>query len=628
MNKKTNIGTAAANLLSNFFTNGYIYKVPEYQRKYTWTTDKQLKIFWEDITSLFWQNYENSSNNSYFFGTIISMNKNNEQLLIDGQQRITTFLLFFKALYDHISQDEKFDDKSNALSVLKGKIYWTETGDKSQRLKITHINNEDLFKNIFSELDDTNFEKLLKNKNTFVKKSIYHKNYFYLREKIYGLSSKLSQDKYDKNIFDFYEKVMDKIWVVKIELGNNDDELAIFESINSKGAKLSVVDLIKNFLYIKTRDFQSGPVDYNNKILTFFTKDIYNNFNFLKKDANEKEQEKQLIDFFRTYIIYSLSTMEKGSNTIKLPPANKPEELYNIFKIIFKEKYNNLRNPSDFDDFFKDINQKLYIQDYIYNKSNTSNKMTKLSLVLSLMYKEISGSQLLPLLFQISDDIFEIHSTQDTHHIESNEKFQKTILFMEEFYTKRNICGMGSRLLTRSVNQIRVNTLDELKSQLLEVKDWMPNDTIFEQFLRANMLFSNSKPQLKMVLWRIEFERNKNSNETVSPVTIKNSSLEHIMPQTLENLEKASVKNWLNSLSSNEYEAKNIHEELKHNIGNITITGDNSKLSDGSFEEKKKLYSKSRISLNTELSDCEIWNRESIEQRQEKIISEIMELYK
>ena len=78
--------------------------IPEYQRPYAWT-DEQIQILFDDLVEY----TENNSEATYFLGTIVSYeNDNNEQEIIDGQQRITSLFLLLRAIYSKLmSSTEK-----------------------------------------------------------------------------------------------------------------------------------------------------------------------------------------------------------------------------------------------------------------------------------------------------------------------------------------------------------------------------------------------------------------------------------------------------------------------------------------------------------------------------------------
>ena len=75
------------------------YVIPIYQRPYSWT-DEQVRKFLSDIFSSYWGNEGNIVEEPMFIGTmqLSEKNGNNEQDIIDGQQRLTTFLVLLKIL--------------------------------------------------------------------------------------------------------------------------------------------------------------------------------------------------------------------------------------------------------------------------------------------------------------------------------------------------------------------------------------------------------------------------------------------------------------------------------------------------------------------------------------------------
>lgn len=73
--------------------------------------------------------------------------------------------------------------------------------------------------------------------------------------------------------------------------------------------------------------------------------------------------------------------------------------------------------------------------------------------------------------------------------------------------------------------------------------------------------------------------------------------------------------------------AVEIHEKYVHCIGNLTVTGYNSEMSNESFEEKKRLYQESNIYINKALSKIDAWNEIEIMKRSEWLIKEICSIW-
>lgn len=95
------------NLLSN---QDVTFFIPPYQRNYEWT-DAQCKVFFEDVKKTC-DNNMNGIEDEHFFGSITffqdetNFGEPNKLVLIDGQQRITTTMLFLVAIRDTLHDDE------------------------------------------------------------------------------------------------------------------------------------------------------------------------------------------------------------------------------------------------------------------------------------------------------------------------------------------------------------------------------------------------------------------------------------------------------------------------------------------------------------------------------------------
>lgn len=128
------------------FRNGEAdkYKIPKYQRAYSWTEDEVL-TFCEDLNEIC-----KSNTNDYFFGAVIMIKDSKEEKtrnIIDGQQRMTTFTILMaqlRDLCDYVSQkvientgeynDDIHDKKSDLKSCLE---YDISGGIKKYRLELS-----------------------------------------------------------------------------------------------------------------------------------------------------------------------------------------------------------------------------------------------------------------------------------------------------------------------------------------------------------------------------------------------------------------------------------------------------------------------------------------------------------
>ncbi len=134
---------------------------------------------------------------------------------------------------------------------------------------------------------------------------------------------------------------------------------------------------------------------------------------------------------------------------------------------------------------------------------------------------------------------------------------------------------------------------------------WPSDEDFLDGFIRYNVYSTSNvsrSGRARLILERLElsFGNKERLDLKADPITI-----EHIMPQTLSD-------EWKESLGSG---ATEIHERWLHTVGNLTLTGYNSELSNSPFSKKKAELKKSNFSLSSSIVECDEWNEETIERR-------------
>lgn len=138
------------------------YKIPKYQRAYSWT-EEQVKVFCEDL----YYAYSNCIED-YFFGAVIMIkDSTNEKIrnIIDGQQRITTFTILIaqlRNLCEEILFDLEIDSKSKIKYKRQIKQIRDKISDLSQCIEYNIKNDRTIFKLELSNTDKTFFEECLR----------------------------------------------------------------------------------------------------------------------------------------------------------------------------------------------------------------------------------------------------------------------------------------------------------------------------------------------------------------------------------------------------------------------------------------------------------------------------------
>ncbi len=263
--------------------------IPHYQRDYMWE-ERQVNQLMSDLFYTIELNIKGVKYN-HFLGNIVLTTSDEANLsLVDGQQRLTTFMLLFNAI------NEQYGNESNELMNI---IYTHES-----KLK---LNQKKYIRNTIEEQFDSNEKETIDNKisiNTnIMRKTIKESTYTYSEILKYGLN---------------------KMSIQKLILPSEYDENTVFETLNARGLELSNYDLIKAFLF---------AFDEYNEHITDYETHIEN-----KNNTNITINEHKMMDLFRDYL-----AMKAGELYSKSRVDTKQKTLYTGFKDYIKKEYEKTR---------------------------------------------------------------------------------------------------------------------------------------------------------------------------------------------------------------------------------------------------------------------------------------------
>jgi len=158
------------------------------------------------------------------------------------------------------------------------------------------------------------------------------------------------------------------------------------------------------------------------------------------------------------------------------------------------------------------------------------------------------------------------------------------------------------------------NYFEILKYILLEkrVSQRFPSDEEFENALINKEVYKLQSKNRNFLLESLE-----KFNSAYS-INFDDLTIEHIMPQKL-------TKEWKTNLGNN---WQDIHNKYLHTLGNLSLTANNSKLSNSTFNDKQKIdYQISNLKLNFYLKDIKDWNEEKIIERAKSLIKDAVRIW-
>jgi len=295
------------------------YIIPIYQRPYSWSHE-QIRKFISDIFLSFWGNDGISDSEPMFIGTMqlsekekINESELYQQKIIDGQQRLTTFLIFFRILQD------KFPTCNNLKNLDFG---WLETRVNNGRQQVY--------------LNDFMAKKMKNNDDSL---NPYLNNAFIIRE---ILNEEITDDENNPKKFDiekFTEYIFSNIYFVVIEThAGLSKTLQIFNAINTTGLDLNAGDIFKIRMYEYLRDIKQQKEEVFDDISKLYEKidDKNNEIGYFVTD---------MIGILKIYQYYLIAQYNLPNVLYSYAAETFFERLFeSIFNIASWEHYNNAKS--------------------------------------------------------------------------------------------------------------------------------------------------------------------------------------------------------------------------------------------------------------------------------------------
>lgn len=242
MTKNILLETKTANLLE-LLGNGKIYRVPQYQRDYSWG-EEQWEDLWNDIVEM----HDQRNERHYMGALVIEATSDREFLIIDGQQRLATLSTLALAVISHLFSlaDKGVEADSN-----------TERAEALRRRFIGEKDPASLresSKLFLNETDDPFYQDCLVqlrepiNPRGLVKSNRLLWDCFqYYRKKILDLAG--ISDSGEALAALLNETIARQLMFIQILVDDEVNAYTVFETLNARGLELSSTDLLKNYLF-------------------------------------------------------------------------------------------------------------------------------------------------------------------------------------------------------------------------------------------------------------------------------------------------------------------------------------------------------------------------------------------
>ncbi len=418
---------------------------------------------------------------------------------------------------------------------------------------------EEKYKLILTQTDKSSLFKILDKLDLTAEDSIRIKeNYHFFKEQI------------AKTNLDIIYKGISKLIIIDVSLDREkDNPQLIFESLNSTGLELTQADLIRNYILMGLEKQKQ--------------EEIYKNYWYpIEKSFGHSENSALFDRFMRDYL------------TIKLGKIPTIREIYSEFKL-YSSKFKEIK------DIVEDIFEfsKYYVNIALEKEPDTDIKKAFVDI------NELKVDVSYPFILNVYQDYAKNKiSKQDIIEI---------LRLIESYVFRRAICGVPTNSLNKTFSTIyksidQENYLESIKAIIILQDSYrrIPDNDEFKKELLIKDVYNFRNRNY--ILRKLE------NHDRKELVDVESYTIEHIMPQNPRLSEE-----WINSLGE---KWKEIQKIYLHTIGNLTLTGYNSELSDNSFKTKRDMvggFKDSPIRINRSLSILETWNEQEIKKRAEEI---------
>ena len=468
-----------------------IFTIPYFQRPYKWKSDK-LKQLNLDILNII------DDSDSHFFGAIIIHGRRSNPAdpnpfdIIDGQQRITTLILYLCAVVKVLSLNKLYDEAAGLF--LKYLVIAREIRSRSNLKLYPCKEDRQQFNLVYEDiLVNKEFAKKLggfKKKllpSTGKKRGHVKNNY---NSAIRFFKEQVEAEGTDR-LREIYEAILESISIVQIDVWDPTNGPKIFDSLNSRQEPMTIGDLVRNEIFSKVASEDEDTIE---QIDSQSWQPFYENF---------QQDNKNLFDayFFPFGLI-------KNSNLSK-------SEVYNSLR----ESWGHIVEPGV---IIKELSE--YQNAFIDIQCGTNSQKHEEKVRIRFRKLTSSGmpSSTFPFLMQLSNAIRDKHVTVNDG--------EGVLNIVESFLVRRAICGHEPTGLHAVFKKLWNDcggqpTALKVKAAIQKHKTVVcPNDDDFKKAICVRPLYGSAITPFFILEYDLSLKGDK--SETI-PWT------EHVLPVTL-----------------------------------------------------------------------------------------------
>ncbi|UGY90760.1 GmrSD restriction endonuclease domain-containing protein [Streptomyces gobiensis] len=545
------------------------FQIPLYQRTYSWA-EKHLEQLWQDILEQARLLEEGNTATAHFLGSVVLAPSPQTEatfprhLVVDGQQRLTTISIALTALRDHLADtDPQARERLNEQYLINK---WS-SGDSAFRLLPTQADRA-LYAGYVRGAHDG-----------FRGGGRIGAAYQFFRRKL--VAAQDPADPYDLTSIE--HAITTRLALISVSADRDDNVHRIFESLNNTGKKLSQADLLRNYLFMRLR--VRGEEVYETHWLP------------VQQSLSNEDLE---------HLMW-LQLVLDGDERVRR------QDLYGAQQARFEKQDT---TEEDIASYVRELHRSsFHLRRILHPETEEHAGIRERLRRLQEWQATVTHPAVMLLL-----------GLRDQGQADSDEVI-RALSYIESFLVRRMLCWIPTNNLNRIFQAmpgqlpVGVAPADGIRQLLSVSRRFWPTDAELREEIRKAPFYERGRPNQRLFVLR----RLEESFEHPEPVDFSRAELtiEHVMPQS-------PGEEWLDALAVSgepDETPQQLHARLVHTLGNLTLTGVNSRLSNHIFERKKDLFTSSHLELNRGIAEAESWSAEEILARADMLTERAVKLW-
>lgn len=542
------------------------YQIPLYQRVYSWGK-KQLGQLWSDVVELE-RTLGEDPKSTHFIGSLVLASSPDF-----GAIGVNKFLV--------VDGQQRLTTLTLLLAAFRDHL--TETGHTERangidaQYLINVFDSGKPLKVMPTQSDRLAYKAVLNRAPQAGGEDAVGDAYRFFRSKIAAAGD--PDDPHDLELLE--AAIVRGLALVVVTAEPSDNAHRIFESLNNTGLRLTQSDLLKNYFFMRLGD--RAEMVYENIWLPLERKLDSENLELLfwldlaQRDERAKQSDTYVGQQHRLEKLKTTDEVE--AEVIRI--ANLGDVLATILKPA-GEKHAEIRR-----------------------------RLTRI--------RAWGSTTAYPVVMQIL-----ARRASDTA---ADDEVVRALTYLESYFVRRIVIGRATANLNRTLLQAvgAISDAERIDVALREYlsrgrKHFATDLQVRDAVNTIAFYWQGRGPQKKLILqWLEEAYRPKE----IIDLDPRHLTIEHVLPQTMTESVRKTFAAAFNADADIDYE----HERVVHTLGNLTLSGYNSELSNKPFDEKREMLAKSGVAMNQAIAAHVTWGVDEINARSAELAEKIIELW-